>query len=387
MVHGKSVLDLFCGGGGFSCGFIKAGFDVKYGIDYEKTVQETFEYNHPDSEFVFADINELDPYDFKDCDIVIGSPPCQQFSVANESPNPEIGMELVNVFREWVDVIKPDKWIMENVEGITKHLSFTQYPVMNILNCAYYGVPQQRKRLFAGEYYVPEHVVEEDNFQTVAGAIGDIMFVEPNYDVKVRDYQMSKEFLTRHKPLNMDKPSRSATSKDDWGIIPNHNISDWKPVEDQTNKKFMNMHSQFRIEIPNHNCFDNVGKWKGGVKNNRIVKMGEASPTVDTRWRNNYKILNSRSFNNQSHQPWNGMYEPNHTITTSSPKLVDDKNYRRLTVREVARIQSFPDDFIFFGSLSSQYKIVGNAVPPLMAYHLAIDLYKEREKVGETLLI
>jgi site-specific DNA-cytosine methylase len=236
------------------------------------------------------------------------------------------------------------------------------------------------------------------------------MFVPPNYNTKVREYQMSDEFLKRHKPLSLNEPSRSATSKDDWGIIPNHNASEWLPVENQSNKKYMKLkppleldkpsqtitkgvykdgykHPQFRLEIPNHNCFDNVGKWEGGVQNNRIIDPNKPSPTVDTRWRNNYKILNSRSFNNESHQPWNEMDDPNHTITTSPPKVVSDMKYRRLTVREVARIQSFPDDFIFFGSLSSQYKMVGNAVPPLMAYHLAKNIYKQREIVGDTLLL
>ena len=61
--------------------------------------------------------------------------------------------------------------------------------------------------------------------------------------------------------------------------------------------------------------------------------------------------------------------------------------YRKLTVRECARLQSFPDEFIFFGSLTSQYKMVGNAVPPLIAYHLAKNIYRKREEMGEVLEI
>lgn len=457
----KTVLDLFCGCGGFSTGFLKAGYDVKYGIDSWKGCKETFEYNHPNTEFILGDISELNPEDFKDVDIVIGSPPCQQFSTANSSPKPDEGMELINMYRHWIDVIQPEKWIMENVVGVVKYLSFMKFPEINVLNCAYYGVPQFRKRCFAGEYSLPEHTHEEDGspcrcddpflhpikkFVTVWEAIGDIMFIPPNKDLSPRDYQMSEEFLKRHQPLDIDKPSRTATSLDDWGMIPNHNVTEWKPIEEQTNKKYMNMHPpveldkpsktilkgaykdgnkhpNFRLEIPNHNCFDNLDKWKGGIFNNRIVDPDKPSPTVETKWRCNFKIMNSRSFNNKAGNPWNEVDAPNQTITKSPPKIkytdtinpkeysieepsatirsvplkwIDDKlkieggfprttGYRRLTVREVARIQSFPDDFIFLGSLSGQYKMVGNAVPPLMAYHLANSIYNKQEIEGDFL--
>ncbi len=104
----KKILDLFCGAGGFSKGFQMAGYTKGLGIDFEKHVKETFENNHPDYEFILSDIKELNPEDYTDFDIVIGSPPCKMFSVANKSPNPEKGMELVNIYRHWVYVIKPD---------------------------------------------------------------------------------------------------------------------------------------------------------------------------------------------------------------------------------------------------------------------------------------
>jgi len=81
------VLDLFCGAGGFSHGFQRAGSKIKYGIDSNKHVQETFEKNHPDAEFILSDITELDPKDFSDVDIVIGSPPCPEFSRAKANPD------------------------------------------------------------------------------------------------------------------------------------------------------------------------------------------------------------------------------------------------------------------------------------------------------------
>jgi len=77
------VLDLFSGCGGFSSGFLNAGLKVKYAIDNEKNVKETYEYNHPKTEFILSDIYDQDPNNFKKIDIIIGSAPCQNFSSAN----------------------------------------------------------------------------------------------------------------------------------------------------------------------------------------------------------------------------------------------------------------------------------------------------------------
>ena len=278
------VLDLFCGCGGFSSGFLGAGFNIKYAIDIWKVCKETFEYNHSNTEFILADIKDLDPNDFKDVDIVIGSPPCQHFSTAKSSPNPELGMELVNVFREWIDVIKPKKWLMENVPGLFKHLSFMRFPEINILNCAYYGVPQMRKRCFAGDYCPPEHTHEKENFVTVWNALKDIMTTS---DKTTYTNLLDPDEYSIHEPC---KTIRSI------------------PI-----------------------------KWIDGKLD----------------------------------------------LVNGYPRTT---GYRKFTVRESARIQSFPDDFKFFGSESNQYKMIGNAVPPLMALALAKSMFNKTEEMGDMML-
>ena len=363
----KKVLDLFCGAGGWTSGAQMAGYTKGIGIDNDKTVKETFEYNHPDYEFILADLSELNPYDYNyGCDVIFGSPPCKLFSVASKSPNPDEGMELVNAYLQWVDAQKPDKWIMENVDQVIKHISFTDFPEINILNSAYYGVPQNRRRLFAGDYCPPEHTHEEDNFVTVWDAIKDIMFAPLEW--RPVSEQTNKKVMAKHPALDLNKPANTITE---------HIYKDGTK------------HPVFRLEIPNHYCFDNVDKWEGGLFQKRVVDLDKPSPTVDTKWRCNYKILNARSFDFKGNQPFNEVDRPNQVITTSPPKIVDKDNlkYRRLTVREVARLQSFTDDFIFLGSMSAQYKMVGNAVPPLMSYHLAKNLYKKRETQGDSLLV
>lgn len=373
------ILDICCGCGGFSAGAIGAGYSKGLGIDNWVGCKETFEYNHPDYEFLLADIKELNDYSLDDFDIVIGSPPCTEFSVANADGDPSKGMELVDMFYYLIYELKPKKWIMENVSKVANFISVVEYPEINILNCADYGVAQNRYRLFAGDYTVPpqtHNAYKINNLQkhiTVLEAIRDILFVQPNLKI-------------------------------------NHNSKEWKKLEEFTSKKIRGLHPSdlnkpsptivgraykdgdaqpsFRVEIFNHECFDNIDKWSGGLMNNRIVDPSEPAPTITTKERCSRKIriMNSMSFNNKANQPYNDVDRPNQTITTVPPKVVDSEGYyRRLTVREIARLQSFADDFIFFGSLSTQYKMVGNAVPPLMSFHLLNHIFDEKEEQGDFL--
>ena len=316
----KSVLDLFCGCGGFSTGFIQAGYKVKYAIDNWKGCIETYQYNHPDTEIIPLKIELLNPEAFKGIDIIIGSPPCQQFSTAKANANPELGMKLVDTFREWVDVIKPKKWIMENVPGVLKYLSFSKFPEINVLNCAYYGVPQIRKRCFAGDYCPPKHTHEKENFVNVWDALKDIMYIPPN-----------------------TKPDR----------------------------------------VMNSMSFDN----KAGQPYNEIDSPNQTITTVPP------KITYTNLLDPEEYS----INEPCKTIRSIPIKWIDGKldlingfprttGYRKFTVKETARIQSFPDDFKFFGAESNKYKMIGNAVPPLMAYHLAKSIFDKVPEMGDMML-
>ena len=359
-------LDLFCGCGGFSYGFERAEHQVLFGIDNWDRCQETFEYNHPNTKFILSDIRDLKPEDYKPIDFIIGSPPCQEFSYANNSSNPEKGMELVNEFFRWINILKPKYWIMENVPGIKKHLikkvRIPRIPSIKIINAVNYGVPQKRKRCFSGEYVrpIPTHSKTSNytllggklkRWRTVNDAIGDIMFIDPIM------WRNGKEFTNetmkrKHPALRLNEPSDTIVSRI------------WKDGNKQPN---------FRLEIDNHECFDNM-KYINYESANREVVLDKPSAVITSkdRCKKKLEILNAHSYNNKSGKPTNMLNEPNQTVCTVSPGLGNGhKIYRRLTVRECARLQSFPDKFKFFGALSNQYKMIGNAVPPLMAYHLA----------------
>jgi site-specific DNA-cytosine methylase len=148
--------------------------------------------------------------------------------------------------------------------------------------------------------------------------------------------------------------------------ISNHDPSKWKLVSEQTNKRYMKLHKPLDFDEPARTLTE--GSYKDGFKHPNF----------------RLEILNTKSIENYyANKPWNDVHEANQTITTIPPYILGERSYRRVTVREMARLQSFPDDFLFKGSKSSQYKMVGNAVCPLVAYNLATNLYKPRDEEGE----
>lgn len=162
-----NVLDLFCGAGGFSEGFRQAGFEIVMGLDNNKKACETFKYNFPKAYVAHADILTYD-YDVfssdyngdypdaSEIDVVIGSPPCKEFSKGNV--NRTWDMTLIDKFLEIVDLLKPKYYVMENVPEVQQAINplFSEYggnfPTQLIL-CAYdFGCATVRTRLFAGKF-------------------------------------------------------------------------------------------------------------------------------------------------------------------------------------------------------------------------------------------
>jgi len=164
-----TVLDLFCGAGGFSLGFQQAGYDVLAGVDADETAVETYQQNH-DADGYVRDLTATTPEDLADdigvqpsaVDVVVGGPPCQGFSTANTKRTVDDARNnLVFVFRDYVAYYEPSVFLMENVTGITsvddgslftrllREFREAGYTVDNrVLNAADYGVPQTRKRMF-----------------------------------------------------------------------------------------------------------------------------------------------------------------------------------------------------------------------------------------------
>ena len=333
-----NCIDLFCGCGGLSLGFEKAGINVLVGIDAWKDAITTFNYNHKNSKGICADLSTLEPKEIekelngKSVDLIIGGPPCQGFSVAGKRIVDDVRNKLYKNFVRFVEYYKPQAFIMENVpnilsigggivrDSIVKDFSDLGYKVVyQVLTASNYGTPQNRRRaVFVGfkngfEFKFPEKTVEK--LITSSEALSDLpensLEDGAPYPIASKcDYQK----LMR---CNSDK-------------VYNHQITE---------------HSERTKEI--------IALVPDGGNYKNLPEELQQTRKVHIAWTR----LNSQ--------------KPSFTIDTGHRHHFHYKWDRIPTVRESARIQSFPDDFIFLGTKTSQYKQVGNAVPPLMAEAIA----------------
>ncbi|MGN0739809.1 MAG: DNA cytosine methyltransferase [Treponema sp.] len=333
-----NALDLFCGCGGLSLGFEKAGINVLVGIDAWKDAITTFNYNHKNSKGICADLSILAPKEIekelggKTVDLIIGGPPCQGFSVAGKRIVDDERNKLYKNFVRFVEYYKPKAFMMENVpnilsigegivkDSIVKDFSDLGYKVVyKVLTASDYGVPQNRRRaVFVG-------------------------------------LKNEKEFKYPHPTVK-----NRITSKDAISDLPDKTIIDGDkyPVEPQSEyQKIMRKNAK-------------------GLYNHRVTIHTEQTKRIISLVPDggNYKDLPLELQNTRKvHIAWTRLdsSKPSFTIDCGHNHHFHYKYNRVPTVRESARLQSFPDDFIFIGKSGSQLRQVGNAVPPLMAEEIA----------------
>lgn len=342
-----NVLDLFCGAGGLSYGFEQAGFKVILGIDNDKMALETFKYNHSDAEILKGDITSI-TYEKdikplignKKIDIIIGGPPCQGFSLSGprnfEDPRNELYLSYIRLVKE----IRPTAFVIENVPGlvtlfkgvvkdsIIKKFTELGYSVQYKILCASdYGVPQNRKRvIFVGildskiQFEYPKKI---SNIVTCEMALSDLPSLVDEVGLEKQNYTKlpSNDYqrLLRKDScylLNHVAANHSEKVKKIISLVPDG--GNYKDLPDEF-KKSRNFHVA----------------WTRFASN-------KPAPTIDTGHRHHF------------HYKYN----------------------RVPTVRECARVQSFPDIFHFFGNKTQQFKQVGNAVPPMLAKAIAKQLKK-----------
>ena len=333
-----NALDLFCGCGGLSLGFEKAGFNVLLGIDAWQDAIATFNYNHKNSKGLCADLSTLNPKDIESnlngetVDIIIGGPPCQGFSVAGKRIVEDERNKLYKNFVRFVDYFSPKAFVMENVpnilsigggivrDSIVKDFSDLGYKVVfQVLTASNYGTPQNRRRA------------------VFVGLKNGSVFSFPEKSVA--------QLTTSFEALS-DLPENSLA---DGSAYPMEANCDYQILMRKNSNKI------FNHEITEHN-----------EKTKKIIALVPDG--------GNYKDLPPELQQTRKvHIAWTRLNskKPSFTIDTGHRHHFHYKWNRIPTVRESARIQSFPDDFIFLGSKTSQYKQVGNAVPPLMAEAIA----------------
>ena len=323
-----NIISLFSGCGGLDLGFERAGFDIRVANEFDKTIWETFKANHPKTKLIEGDIRKIKEEDFPDeIDGIIGGPPCQSWSEAVSLRG--IQDERGQLFYDYIRILKnkkPKFFLAENVSGMlaNRHSEAVQnildmfdecgYDVsLTLVNAKDYGVAQERKRVF---------------------------------------------YIGYRKDLGVKFVFPEGSTKDDEKKITLRDII-WDLQETAVPSGEKNSHNPNAI-------------------NNNEYFTGSYSPIFMSR--NRVKSWDEQAFTVQA----SGRQCQLHPQAPKMEKLENNKCcfvegkehlYRRLTIREAARVQGFPDDFKFiYQNTNDAYKMIGNAVPPLLAIRLARQL-------------
>lgn len=345
-----NVIDLFSGAGGLSKGFEEAGFNVIVGVDNNQPALDTFALNHKGSVALNADLSEQETLEKikeiagdRNIDVVVAGPPCQGFSLTGprnfDDPRNKLYLAVLNLVKQY----KPKGFIIENVPGmatlfkgqvkdeILKRFRDMEYNVdCRILCAADYGVPQMRRRLIfmgiradIGQPHFPEPKLDSEHYITCREAIDDLPSLIDEMGSDTMSYCQAPH--TEYQKL----------MRGECALLHNHTAT---------------AHKQF-------------------VKDT-IALVPEGG---------NYKDLplgwgESRKF----HMAWTRLngHAPARTVDTGHRNVFHYEFNRIPTVRESARLQSFPDDFVFTGNKTQQNRQVGNAVPPLLGKALAEEIRK-----------
>lgn len=348
-----TVIDLFAGVGGLSLGFEQAGFHVVLANEYDDEIAAAYRKNHLDTKMVVGDITALNLEDTfgvfaGKIDVIIGGPPCQGFSQKGQRKTIHDKRNfLFKYYVKVVELVHPRYFVMENVPNLlTAENGYFRKEIVElfngmgyslntgILNAADYGVPQNRRRaviIGKRDGNAPPLPIKTEQRVTIWDAIGDLAYLESGEGQEEQQY------------ANLPASDYAKSLRGDMCVLHNHVAT---------------KHSKLALErlalIP-PNCGKEVlpdehltksiysGTWCRMIKD-------DISVTITTRF-----------------------------DTPSSGRFTHPYLNRAITVREAARIQSFPDSFVFTGTKSSQMKQVGNAVPPRLANAVATVIKKDME--------
>lgn len=342
------VLDLFSGVGGMSYGFEMAGFEVVAAIEFDKSIAESMLKNHKNTKIYIDDIRNIKPEKVKSdvgqIDIIVGGPPCQGFSLKGKRGG--LNDERNFLFREYVKYVayfKPKYFVIENVptilssnngyfkEEIIKEFTKLGYKIScGILNASDFGVPQNRRRaIFIGTKLKNSISLPLKNNKekvTVWDAISDLAYLNSNEGLFEDDYKFKAKSQFQNELRKNSKKLFNHQSTNHSKVA----IDRLKRIPPEKGKEFLS-----------EKITSTFGQTWGRLEKNK------QSPTIVTRF----------------DTPSNGK--------NSHPFL-----HRAITPREAARIQSFPDNFVFYGNKTSINKQIGNAVPPLLGKAIADHIKK-----------
>ncbi len=383
-------IDLFAGAGGFSLGFKMAGFTHVCSIEKDDWAIDTLKANFGKENIIKADLTDFTGYqqfDKESVDVIIGGPPCQGFSNAYSSNDKDVDdprNSLFKNFAEWVGNIQPSFFVMENVKGILSKKNKKGEKISNIiletfkeygyevdiwvLNAAEYGVPQIRERVFFVGNKLKLKIAKPT----------------PTHSLKSSDSELKNAINVGEAIL--DLPSIKAKEGSE--------VADY---DKETSHPYQKWARQNSLRVHNHVAMKHTSRL---VERFRLIQEGnkleDLNEELKVRMRNGEGQLSNSKFNsNYRHLHKDSI---SNTIPASFySSFIHPTIPRNITAREAARIQSFPDYYIFKGDRTivskklrerlgkpgdrlSQYNQVGNAVPPLLAKHIGKALEKSMKE-------
>lgn len=315
-------IDLFAGAGGMSLGFDNAEFENVLAVEYDKCFAETYSFNFPKHNLKVADIKTISNDEIKKLignrkiDVIIGGPPCQGFSIAGKIGRNFIDDERNQLFKEFVrfvEVVKPRIFVMENVAALKTHNKGKTIEEI-IKEFEKIGYTVKCDVLNAVDYGVPQ----QRRRIFVIGTLG-----------KENKFNFPK------------KTTKQMTIKDALKDLPE-------------------LKSGETSDIPNHNAMNHS---KQMLEKMSYVKDGGNRNDIP-------EDIRPKSGDIRKYIRYNSN-EPSICITGDMRKVFHFNQNRALTGRELARIQTFPDDFIFKGNAGRVQQQIGNAVPPKLAFQIA----------------
>lgn len=350
-----ACVDLFCGAGGLAFGFQQAGFDVVLGIDIDGEALQTHKKNRPHAILLAKDIRTVYlkrllnylPRKSREIDGLLAGPPCQGFSQSNRrsrtinNPINLLYLDIMRIIRE----LLPKWFLIENVWGLQQVAcgsikddiiklgqSLGYEVVAKVLNAAEYGVPQIRRRIFFVGYRTQKHFAfpkpTTSRFLTVRDAIGDLPSLDNGDDRELLPYKLWGNALTEYQVKMRDTRERRLVSGN--LVTQNNELV-------QRRYKF----------IPPGGNWENIPGYL--MHNYKDRKQCHTGIYRRLEWDSPAVVISNFRKN----------------------MLIHPIENRGLSVREAARLQSFPDSYLFSGCLGSQQQQVANAVPPLLGYQLA----------------
>lgn len=371
------IIDMFAGCGGFSHGFRQAGFESVLAVEIDAWASETYAVNHPNTKIITQDIRNVpvSSLSITSVDGIIGGPPCQGFSLSGNRDQKDPRNSLFMEFVRFVQELQPKFFVMENVLGllsmktrehrkvvdiISEEFSRADYRLMHIvLNAADFGVPQSRQRVF------------------FIGLRADLPF---------------NVFLLN--PLNSNAVKRSISLWEAISDLPTLNAGEGS--EEQSYQTAAQNAYQERMRegakvVRNHVAMRHTPRI---VERFKQITYGQSVKDVShehsQRKRGDATQVSGKVFSQNNMRPYPD--RPSPTIAASfQSNFIHPYLHRNFTAREGARIQSFPDYYVFQGKRTtmswekhlSQYQQIGNAVPPMLAEAIAKTIRQYLEHINE----